>query len=402
MADMKKRWLMVLTAVLMALALREYATVRLPTDYDESVYFTAARYYADAIRNRDWIRIPKVAANYENPVLMKTVYGVVLSQFPSDGPLTDDVWAYFGGLMTLEETKESLPRIIALRQVSVGFGVLQVMFLSLLSPGAAVLLAVHTMDIKYTSIIYIEALPAAMVMASMLLFNLAVGGWDAKGTFDHRVRRKETLFWVLSAVCLGMAAASKYIYAVAGVAFLAYAVRLIFRPRPAEKYRYLLLACFGLVAAGTFAFTDSYLWPSPVVRLVRSIGYNFDYSQGEAVKNHGYPFYQALVWLSKSAPDHPWLAVPVSGNEFFFRLDTVIGILALIGLPRMWKEKRLFFVWLMTGMAFLILWPTKWPQYILIVTAPVCIAAWEGIRTLAALLAAIARAKKKGNPVFAG
>jgi hypothetical protein len=192
-----------------------------------------------------------------------------------------------------------------------------------------------------------------------------------------------------------MAAASKYIYAVAGTAFLVYAVFWVIRPRPAEKSRYLILAGFGLFALGTFVITNPYLWPSPVGRLLHSISFNFDYSQGTAVEGAAYPFYQGLVWLSKSAPDQSRLAILANGDEFIFRLDTLIGILALIGLPRMWKEKKLFFVWLMTGLCFLLLWPTKWPQYTLIVTAPLCIAAWEGICTMAGLLSAIVRTLRK-------
>jgi 4-amino-4-deoxy-L-arabinose transferase-like glycosyltransferase len=62
--------------------------------------------------------------------------------------------------------------------------------------------------------------------------------------------------------------------------------------------------------------------------------------------------------------------------------DFLAVILALFGLRRLWKKKRVFVVWLLVALGFLIIWP-KWPQYVLILTAPVALAATEGARVLA-------------------
>ena len=66
-------------------------------------------------------------------------------------------------------------------------------------------------------------------------------------------------------------------------------------------------------------------------------------------------------------------------NVFPFPFDPFITILALFGLKRLWTKERLYVLWLGIAMAFLLIWPTKWPQYIIILTAPLSIAAAESI-----------------------
>jgi hypothetical protein len=382
---MNKKLALTLTAVILALVLRWYASINLPTDYDESVYFTAARYYADAIRTREWNRIPEITFNYEHPGFAKLLYGAVLANFPSDGPVTDDVWVYFGNLMPLEKTSTPF-RILVLRQLSVGFGTLQVLALSLFSPGAALLLAIDSMDIKYTSVIYLEALPAFLAMVSILLFHRAAGWLSTKEKISLPGHFPEMLWIALSGISLGMAVASKYPYAVAGVAILLFSFVWIVLPRPTDWTRYLVLGGFAVVVIGAFVAADPYVWPAPLQRFYHSIHFSFGYSQSEPVKQAEYPFYQPLVWLSKSVPDQPRSAVPITGNEFIFRLDTLIAVLALLGLPKLFRENKLLFLWLATGIFFLLLWSTKWPQYSLIVLGPLCIAASEGVKTAANLI----------------
>jgi 4-amino-4-deoxy-L-arabinose transferase-like glycosyltransferase len=61
-------------------------------------------------------------------------------------------------------------------------------------------------------------------------------------------------------------------------------------------------------------------------------------------------------------------------------LDTLIAVLAGLGLGRLWRRYRVFALWLAIGFGFLLIWPTKWPQYILTITVPVCLAAAEGFQ----------------------
>ncbi|TRZ53032.1 hypothetical protein D4S03_02520, partial [bacterium] len=269
---MKKKIFLALTAAIMALLLRWYAAISLPTDYDEPVYYTAARYYADAIRTNQLTRIPQVTYNYEHPALAKLAYGAVLSWLPSDGPLTDDVWAFFIFQTPLIETQDPF-RIFLLRQVSVGFGVLAVVILGLFSPIAAFLLAIDSIAIKYTSVIYLEALPAFFCTASVLLFGLALGLLRTSDKLSLRGHTKEVVYLLLSAVCLGVATAAKYQYGVAGLAIVIFCLIWVIRPRPAELSRYSLLIGFGLIALLAFVLADPYLWPAPGERLFHSLQY---------------------------------------------------------------------------------------------------------------------------------
>ena len=70
--------------------------------------------------------------------------------------------------------------------------------------------------------------------------------------------------------------------------------------------------------------------------------------------------------------------MPWHPGVFVVALDTFIAVLAALGLGRLWRRYRVFALWLAIGFGFLLIWPTKWPQYILTITVPVCLAAAEG------------------------
>ena len=370
----------VLTISILALFLRWYAAVSLPTDYDEPLYYKAAHAYAAAIRIHQPDQILQYSYNFEHPVLAKLVYGVVLAYLSPDNMPTGEQLP-FKSLRSLEQTRDPV-HIVALRKISVGFGTFQVIVLALFSPLAALLLAVHSMTIKYTSVIYLEALPACMSTTAVFLLYKALAIFRRKEAFSPRGSRWEVFSLVLSAISLGLALAAKYMYAIVGVAIAVYWLILIIRARSGRWGLLGLLLGWGMLVLVVFLLADPYLWPDPAGRLIHSISYNFEYSQSEDVLNTSYPFYQPIIWLAKSAPDHPSQAIPADGKEFLFQLDTLIALLAVIGLPRLGKKHPLMLTWLVIGLVFLLIWKTKWPQYILIITAPICIAAAEGIKTL--------------------
>jgi len=249
-------------------------------------------------------------------------------------------------------------------------------------------LAIDSIAIKYTSVIYLEALPAFFCTASVLLFGLALGLLRTSDKLSLRGHTKEVVYLLLSAVCLGMATAAKYQYGVAGLAIVIFCLIWVIRPRPAELSRYSLLIGFGLIALLAFVLADPYLWTAPGERLFHSLQYSLDYSHDETVRSAGYPFYQPLIWLSRSVPsflNHTVQPMPSRGHEFIFQLDTLIFVLALFGLPRLYKNNPLVFTWLTTSIAFLLIWNTKWPQYALLAVTPLCIAASDGVKTLIAI-----------------
>ena len=67
---------------------------------------------------------------------------------------------------------------------------------------------------------------------------------------------------------------------------------------------------------------------------------------------------------------------------FAFPYDPFLAIFAIFGLTRLWKKERLYVLWLIVGLAFLAVWPTKWPQYIIILSVPLSLAAAEGFMVL--------------------
>lgn len=381
---MKKKLIFAFIVVFLAFGLRVYAAMQLPTDYDEPVYYTAARYYAKAIQIDHLERITTQDFNYEHPVLAKLAYGAVLSALPDDGYITGEVWQLFMFQEPLVQTWDPF-RLFLIRLVSVVFGTMAVALLAIISPVAALALAVDSIAIKYTSVIYLEAIPIFLTLLSVILFGEAIKWMKTKGNVSLKNHWKELLILFLSANCLGAAAACKYQYGVVGFAIFFFYLFWIIRYQPKDFARYGLLVGFIVIALASFVASDPYLYSDPVSNLSHSMAFSLDYKNGEAVRAAGYPFYQPLVWLSHSV--HAFLNLPTQpmpsrGNEFLFRLDTLIFVLAIIGLPKLFKDHPLYFSWLVCGLLFLLVWTTKWPQYTMLVIVPLCLSASQGVSTI--------------------
>ena len=69
-------------------------------------------------------------------------------------------------------------------------------------------------------------------------------------------------------------------------------------------------------------------------------------------------------------------------DVFLIAPDFFITLFAFFGIIRLWKKERVFAFWLGLAIFFLLLWPTKWPQYILMLTVPLSLSASEGIKQL--------------------
>jgi ABC-type sugar transport system permease subunit len=351
--------LAVLAVVSVAAGLRLRAVDLLPQDYDEPVYFLAGQHYARAMLAGDWRELQDYAYNLEHPPLGKLAYGVTLALLPQIPEIPE------------QPTNPPppvpyplpQPQFIAVRLTSMLFGVLEVLALAVLNPLAGLLLSIQTFTIKYTSQAYLEALPALLSMVAVLAYVRSKARWNG---------------WLLaSAVALGLTAASKYLYCVAGVAI---AVHWLWTQRPEGSLRRggtLMrwlgpVMAWGLLALTAFVAADPFLWPDPVGRLKASILFNAEFSQSQHVQQANLPVWQPFVWLMTSVPWHP--------GVFVVGLDVAITVLALAGFPRLWRERSVFAVWLIVGLGFLLLWPTKWPQYILVLTAPLSLAAAVGFR----------------------
>jgi len=335
----RRRWGILVTIVLLALLLRGWAVMRLPLDFDEPTYLEAATDYATALRAGDWNRIVDYEGNREHPALVKLLYGLVVLALGQEG----------GTLVVL----------LVARALSAVLGTLAVLVLALFDPLAGGLLAVHTLAIKYTSQVYLEALPHLASLGAVLALS-RLPARSAKPT-------RGPWFW-LSALALGVTAAGKlnYLPVLFPIAYLALWEK---------RLRWHELLLYGAAALAVFWLLNPTLWHDPLGRLADSLFFHVRYSQGAEVQVAAYPWYQPLYWLSRSGPSiwHPTVF-------FYFALDGLIFFLALAGLYWEWRERRWVAIWIATSIAVLLLWPTKWPQYTLVVTPALCLAAASTLR----------------------
>lgn len=374
-----KRWalfwriLAILLVVSLALALRLRAAVglwvggdastreelRLPIDYDEDDYLRAAQQQGEAMAAGEWEELTGLNYRPEHPPLAKLLYGAVLAFLPAAEEIPDRP--------TSASPADSLPQphLDAARIAAAVLGTLEVALLALLSPLAGLFLGIHTFTIKYTSQVMLEALPALTSLAAVLCYGRSKGKWNG---------------WLaLSAVALGLTAASKYVYVVAGVAILGHWLWDSYpRENRAGRRRWVRWLApvlgWGALSLAVFFLSDPYLWPDPLGRLRESLFYHAGYTQSEEVQRIQFPFWQPLTTLFQSVPWHP--------GVFVVSLDLLIAVFALLGLGRLRRKQPLLLTWLAMGLGFLFLWPTKWPQYVLILTAPLSVAAGEGFAGL--------------------
>jgi hypothetical protein len=360
-----------------ALILRVWAVRKLPVDQDENVYLKAGSLYAQDIQQKNWVDLARITYNNEHPSFVKLFYGVILSRQKLTTVTKAAMPTFFivpsgiikGMLMTA-------------RNVSMVFGVLAVIVLAVFNPMAGLFLAVQSFAVKYTSVAYLEAIPSFTSLLAALAYLRWITLVDRQLkplAFNNKLRIH---FWlVLSGVAFGITVASKFEFGLIGIAIVVhYAWKTLREGYPLGK-AVLFLAGFGLVAALVFFAGDIYLWPDPVHRLLGSIQFHFQYQQKPKV-NSVYPAWQIFYWFSKPVSQQDPIAIPHFGYDIPLGLDLPISILAIIGLPRLFKKNLLFFVWLVVSLAFLLVWSAKWPQYTMLVVAPLCLSASEGFHMI--------------------
>jgi hypothetical protein len=148
-----------------------------------------------------------------------------------------------------------------------------------------------------------------------------------------------------------------------------------------KRTRWYNLLLYGVAALAVFWLLNPTLWREPVTRLADSLFFHARYSQGPRVEQSGYPWHRPLAWISRSWPSlwHP--------DAFIYpALDGPVFLLSLPGLYWEWKERRWVVVWIAISLFFLLVWPTKWPQYTLILTPALCLSAASALRHIYAWL----------------
>jgi ligand-binding sensor domain-containing protein len=343
------RLAIVALVVLVALGQRVSAARSLPVDADEPVYAWSAAYYAHLMARGEWAEIPQVTTTAEHPVFVRLLYALGLRaagyagppDMPASPTQTDLLWQW-------GDDQETLGVFMVDRIISVVFGTLQVLVVALVNPLAGAALAIHTMTAKYTAQIYLEAVPAFAITAAFLAYDRARKRGDGE---------TGAWFW-LSAAMLGLTAASKYTYAAVGFAMVPFIVWQ-------QRCKPWNIALYGALALAVFLALNPILWPAPVERLLYSLRYHQSYTESVEVARYDYGWWQPLAWMSGAGSWHP--------GVFWFPFDILIFLASLVGLWFLRRQNNLFTAWYVTGWLILFLWPTKWPQYTLIVTPALCL-----------------------------
>jgi len=372
----QKQWTRLLFALVISvfgLLLRINMAIYGPIEADEPVYVDAAIQYSRDIRTGNWIDIINSDFNYEHPVFYKLVYGLVMPSPKSNNGVSMAYDTQIGD-------SDNFIRLLGLRLVSVIFGTLAVFILSLINPYAGFFLAINSFSVKYTSVIYLESLPLLLSGLSVITLNKMIESYLIQPGFT----RSNLIYLGISAATLGLATASKYMYGIAGIAIVLY---LIFLSISNKSFKILkMILVWVPIALLFFVLGNPVLWVDPIGHLIKSFGFNIIFSQANA----GYPFYQPLIWLSLSIPQQTLIHVFQRPGNFLILLDALFLPLAIIGLLRMKRYFPVFTLWMLLGLLFLLIWKTKWPQYILLILFPYCLSASMGLEEI----------KSKGNTLL--
>ena len=360
--------------LLTALALLLHGqAARLPIDFDEDDYMRAGQIFADEIRTGNPGILLENNYRIEHPQFVKILIAtVMLSMEPIQRIPELPVTANPYELM-------HRPTLAAVRQMQSAFGVLSVTTLALVSPVAALLLATSTWVIKYTSQVMLEAVPLLFSLLGVALYELARSMSNA---------RRRRLAYLASAIGIGLAVGAKYPYAIAGLAIVVDRLR---RTRRGESIRIKDAIGWSAIAALAFFAVNPYLWIGPIGRLIASAAYHPEYATSEQVQSTGFPAWQQLIWLMQSVPWHD------AQNIFVVKFDTWMLPLALVGLIPLARKRPVYAIWLGLGAIALLLWPTKWPQYLLTIAVPYALAGAAGLALIAKGAALLMRRALKGR-----
>ncbi len=350
-----------------ALSVRLNASERLPIGDDEDTYLNLAMHYTYSLRTGNWKQIAKYDQNIQHPNLAKLSY--ILSLY----------WIESVPQLPAKDIPFNMPAnqvegrqwVTSARRISVVWGTGTVMLLAYISPIAGLLLSLQTLAIRFTSEIYLEALPALTSLLTILFYNqwkkieFTSFGAAARG------KDRQWIFLFLSAVFLGMTAAGKYIYTLVGlVILLDYCICLIQCKANGFKYG-LILISWGVVSLTSFFLFNPIIWIHTGQRLSDSILFHMNYPSTDNVLMSGRSWWYPFYLLFHSVPDY----FLESRGIFPVEADALISIAGVMGLPNLWKKGRIFFLWFVISLGFLLIWPTKWDQYVMIILPPLCLSA---------------------------
>ncbi|WNG45541.1 hypothetical protein F0U60_16630 [Archangium minus] len=368
---------LLLLALLAATWQRARAVERLPPDYDELIYLPVAYRYAELLSGGRWGELAAYRENFEHPPLVKLLYALEL--LASGTPEPD--WKTVRVGRPIPEP--AVPVFRWTRWLSAGMGILQVGLTGLVHPVGALLLAFDAYHAKYTAQAYLEGVPGLFAILSVLAFERA----RRRALEAGQGRPFQLASLALSGALLGVAAAGKYPYAmVVGLAFLPFLIGY-------GRARGRVWAAFVLPAMATFLIANPALWSNPVGNLWASLTFHWNYSHSEHVVRSALPWYQPLYYLTHATPVRWHAGVFATGATVWVLLP-----LAAMGFPATLRQRPVWAAWALVGLVFLLLWSTKWPQYLLLILPALSVCAGMGVSTLYRLVASAVRRRAVGGP----
>lgn len=348
-----------------AFGLRTHAANHLTIDFDEDDYLRAGQEFAHLMRMSDWRGFLDTNYRPEHPQLAKIMFGLSILNLPEQ-PLIED-------LSITAAPVKMLPAALLdhARAMSTWWGSLTALLLALIDPLGGLLLAVHSFTIKYTSQVMLDGFASLMSTAAAVAYYVSKKK-DSK--------KSQNTFLVLSAIFLGLSASSKYLHAAVGFAILIdWFLSAKNNNQIGAYFKHAFL--WGLLAIVTFAFFNPFYWPDPAGRIQMTLDAVSNTTTNSNVENAGFPMWQQLMFLASSVPQN-W-----NPEGIPLRLDGLIFIFALVGFARTWYKDRFIAIWLLVDVFLLLVWRTKWPQYILVATAPLSFVAAQGIKLTVAAIA---------------
>ncbi len=327
----------ILTGVMLGILLLTFGSrlqlaTQLPNSVDELTYMPVSQRYANNIERGRWNQIVRFKGNIEHPLFNKLSFAAAMVAGRAVG-ITND--------------------LLSARFVSVAMTALLAALLAVFNPFAGIFFGLHTIQAQYSSLAYLEALPAFTSTFAIVAFE--------------RATRHGKRWLFISALMLGLTAASKYIYLVAGLAIVPF---LLWQYRR-QAFQILL---YGAVTLGAFFLANPVLWDDPLRNIMASVNYHLAYSASQGVASTNRAWYWHLLYLAR---------VDEWSNGYAFPPDALIFVLGLVGLPFLWRTHKIYLVWFLVALVFLLLWRTKWEQYALIFITPLCLSAGFGLNEIA-------------------
>lgn len=349
---------MVIAIVAMGGSLRLRMADVLPSDWDEDNYLIAAAKFRELYDEEDWDLISQVRENYEHPPLVKMLYALAL-----DGDEVDDLPENakpFTRLYLPENSQDNA------RLLSVILGTTAVLAVALVFPLGGLALALHSIHVHFTSVAYLEPLPMLFSALTVIFYNrfLQWSPVESKKGWWTPARSAG----VISGICLGIAAAAKYPYAVAGIAVTLHS--LYFRV-PLWK-----IAAWGFIALIVFFIFNPFLWPNPTGRLESQLTFHEEYAERQ---QGNYDFYKPITQFMDPRDHWDYLGVQGETIRFFRWVDFIMFLTVLPGAFLLLQNRSVYGVWFVLGFVVLMHWSTQWIQHKMIVLVPYSIAAAYGM-----------------------